>query len=245
MSQWPQGFDRVVLDEIDSTNAEAKRRADQCGAPLWIMAWAQSAGVGRRGRVWNSARGNFSATLLKPINGTLTQVALHSFVTALALYDALVEVTGTPDRFTLKWPNDVLCDGRKLAGILLETCGNGPSHLCIGVGVNLAHSPDISALEAGSATPIDLGAVVGPEDFLEVLAAKFAQREANFATHGFGPTRTAWLAHAARIGQVITARMPRREITGIFHTIDDEGAVVIEANGTRHAITAADIFFES
>jgi BirA family biotin operon repressor/biotin-[acetyl-CoA-carboxylase] ligase len=246
---WPDGYGRQVLDSVDSTNAEAMRQAGQLSGPCWILAHHQASGRGRRGRVWHMPRGNFAATLALRPNGTPAQVALRSFVASVALYDALVAVTGRASGFSLKWPNDVLLNGGKVAGILLESVvvGAGVGHLAIGVGVNLIAAPGGDEVEEGALLPVDLasmtGALVTPEEFLEHLASAYARLEDQFTTYGFAPIRTAWLKRAARLGQVVTARTGTTEITGTFQTVDDTGALVLNtAHGTQ-AIAAADVYF--
>src|SRR6478609_737282 len=184
MDAWPPGVGREILAETDSTNAEALRRA-AAGAigPLWLLARRQTAARGRRGRPWSMAPGNFAATLLDRPPG---QLALRSFVAALGLYDAMVAVTGRPELFALKWPNDVLLSGRKLAGILLES-GTGGT-LVIGVGVNLAAAPDPASLEPTAVTPVSLreatGIAISPEDFLDLLAPAIAAWEGRLVAEG-------------------------------------------------------------
>ena len=242
-------MDRLILPETDSTMAEGARRAATLTAPTWICALAQTAGRGRRGRAWAMPAGNFAASLVMRPAGPPAQAALRSFVAALALRDALVAVTGRAEVFTLKWPNDVLLNGGKLAGILLESSGAAGrvDALVIGIGVNLAGTPDTTLLEAGALAPVSLlgqtGITITPEDFLTLLAQHFARWEAQFTTHGFGPIRSAWLKNAARIGQNITARMMRDEITGTFVEIDTQGQLVLETPKGRQTIAAADIFF--
>ena len=242
-------MDRLILPETDSTMAEGARQAAAFTAPTWICALAQTAGRGRRGRAWAMPAGNFAASLVMRPAGPPAQAALRSFVAALALRDALVAVTGRAEVFTLKWPNDVLLNGGKLAGILLESSGAAGrvDALVIGIGVNLAATPDTTLLEAGALAPVSLlgqtGITITPEDFLTHLAQHFARWEAQFTTHGFGPIRNAWLQNAARIGQNITARMMRDEITGTFVEIDTQGQLVLETPKGRQTIAAADIFF--
>ncbi len=131
----------------------------------------------------------------------------------------VVAVTGRTDGFALKWPNDVLLNGGKLAGILLESAGSGDelTHFAIGIGVNLIAAPDADEVEPGAVRPVSLlsetGVEVTPEVFLDHLAAAYARYETQFVTYGFAPIRTAWLDRAARLGQVITARTTRDEIT--------------------------------
>ncbi len=249
MSGWPAGVDRLIFDSIDSTNAEAARRvAAGLTAPLWIFAFEQTAGVGRRGRVWASPKGNFAATVVFPLKEPVQIAALRSFVAANALYDACRDTLGSASDLSLKWPNDVLYKDRKMAGILLETLGRGPSHLCIGFGVNLNSDPSGESIEQGALTPIRLGdhtdAPIDPLDFLSLLATHFDAWNRSFEAAGFAPTRKAWMERAARLGQVITARTGKRSVSGIFETVDENGVLVLQAPDQRHLITAADIFFD-
>lgn len=238
-----------MLTEVDSTLSEAARVAPSLTGPEWILALNQTSARGRRGRAWAFPKGNFAGTLvLNPADPPAT-VALRSFVAALALFDACVAVTGRADGFALKWPNDVLLNGGKLAGILLESAGQGiaMTHLAIGIGVNLIDAPSPEAVEAGAVRPVSLlsetGAVVAPEEFLTHLAVTYARYEDQFKTYGFEPIRTAWLARAARLGQVITARTTRSETTGTFETIDGAGNLVLNTAKGRVTIPAADVYF--
>lgn len=243
------GAGRIALPEIDSTNAEGFRRAATLPGPTWIIAGFQTAGRGRRARPWTSPRGNFHATLVLKPREPAEQVALRSFAAALALRDACVALTGLPDSFTLKWPNDVLLNGGKLAGILLESSGLGTPNpvLCIGIGVNLIAAPDPSLVEPGAVPPVSLlqetGLRVTPEAFLDALAPAYAAWETAFQTQGFAPLRTAWLAHAARIGQPIRARTGTDTREGIFDSIDASGNLILRTPAGPLAIPAAEVFF--
>jgi len=238
-----------VLDEVDSTNAEAARIAAELSGPEWILALRQTAARGRRGRGWVNPEGNFAATLVMRPAEPPGKVALRSFVASLALFDALVDATGRPEGFTLKWPNDVLLNGGKLAGILLESAGQGAaiSHFAIGIGVNLRQAPDATEVGPEALRPVSLlsetGVGVTPEDFLDLLAPAYARHEAHFTSYGFAPIRTAWLDRAANLGEAITARTSREEITGTFETVDEAGNLVLSTPKSRHAIPAAEIFF--
>ena len=245
MSTWPEGYGRRVFDVLDSTLSEAARIASEISGPTWILALEQTAARGRRGRAWSTQRGNFAGTLIMRRVEEPGVAALRSFVTSLALLRAFIEVTGQGDRFALKWPNDVLLDGGKVAGILLESSGD---NLTIGVGVNLAQAPSVDQVEVGAVTPVSLaGALdvekITPEDFLDVLAVEYAALEAQFTTFGFAPIRTAWLAHAARLGEVITARTMRDETIGTFEDVDSHGNLILRTAAGAVAITAADVFF--
>lgn len=238
-----------MLATVDSTNAEAARLAPSLSGPVWILAGEQTAGRGRRARVWASPRGNFHATLVMKPTERLDVVALRSFAAALALRDACEAVTGSPQTFKLKWPNDVLLNGGKLAGILLESAGAGKTtaYLAIGMGVNLIAAPDASQVEPGALPPVSLlcetGIRVEPETFLNHLAPAFARWELRLTTIGFAPLRTEWLAHAARLGDTIRARTGTATHEGRFETIDDTGALVLHTSSGRMSIPAADVFF--
>lgn len=242
---WPEGVLREVHPSLDSTNAEAARRANAGErGPIWFLALEQTAGKARRGRVWRDLSGNFSASLLMRPKGSPNEAALRSFIAALALREALVEMCGREDIFTLKWPNDVLLNNRKLAGILLES---GPDFLCVGIGVNLTKTPDLDQLEPTAVAPVSLyeatGISISPEEFLPALATAFQRWEGQFQQYGFTPIRTAWLQHAARLGEVITAKLPTHMETGTFETVDETGAIVLQtAKGALH-LSAADIHF--
>ena len=240
-SGWPADTDRVILEEVDSTSAEAARRAPR--APAWILAHRQSGGHGRRGRPWATAPGNFAASLAWRPAGGPAEHALRSFVAALALHDALdaMKVAG----LSLKWPNDVLLDGGKLAGILLQSPGDGL--LVLGIGINLIAAPDPASVEPGATPPVSLlaasGLRVGAEAMLDALAPAFAAREAQMAAQGFAPIRAAWLARAARLGDTVTARMPAEAVTGTFRDLDPQGHMVLGTPQGERRIAAAEIFF--
>ncbi|AJE48143.1 biotin--acetyl-CoA-carboxylase ligase [Celeribacter indicus] len=224
--------------------SEAARVAASSALPQWILALSQSAAHGRRGRPWSMPAGNFAATLLMFPKEAPAGVALRSFVASLALYDAFVTVTGRSAPFALKWPNDVLLNGGKVAGILLE---RGPAHLAIGIGINLAVAPGAADVEPGAVPPVSLvhetGARVAPEDFLDILAPAFAHWEAQFTAYGFAPIREAWLARAARLGEPIRARTLREEHHGTFEGIDSAGNLVLAAPSGRLTIPAAEVYF--
>lgn len=238
-----------MLEETDSTNAHAARIADTLSGPTWILARRQTAAHGRRGRPWASPRGNFAASLLLRPDGRPEQVALRSFVAALALHDAFVAATGRAEALSLKWPNDVLLYGGKVAGILLESvgAGHGVARLVIGIGVNLAAAPAPDEVEPGATRPVSLagetGLRIAPEDFLGLLAPAYERWEGQLRTFGFAPVRAAWLARAARLGETLTARTGRESIEGRFETLDETGALVLRTPGGRVAVPAADVYF--
>ncbi len=241
---------RHVLETVDSTNAHGLRLAPELRGPAWFLALSQTRGRGRRARAWSSARGNFHATLVLHPTEPAATVALRSFSAALALREALVALTGTPQAFSLKWPNDVLLNGGKVAGILLESQGAAEGrigHLAIGIGVNLIAAPDPELIEPGATRPVTVLAETGqrlnPETLLNHLAPAYAGWEALFQARGFAPLRDSWLSHAARLGEVITARTGSATHLGRFETLDPTGALVLATPQGRLSIPAAEVFF--
>ncbi len=248
MAEWPDGVGRQILDIAESTNTEAKRCADRVAVPTWIMARRQTAGKGRMGRPWVSLPGNLAATLVMRAEEPKC-AALRSFVAGLALRDACVEQVGRRSQFKLKWPNDLLLNGGKLAGILLECVqGENAQHLLVGIGVNLAAAPTIVGIEKGTPAPVSLvgetGHLIDPETFLLALAGAFDIRERQIRESGFGPVREEWLSLAAGVGTTVRFRVADREIRGVFKTVDDEGNAIVVSAGRRHAIAAGEMMLE-
>lgn len=247
VAPWPEGVARHVLERVDSTNAEAMRLAPSLTGPAWVMARRQEAGRGRRGRAWSDPPGNFAATLVLRPDGRPGDIALLSFVASLALYDALVALCGPQLRLGLKWPNDVLLNGGKLSGILLESTGHSGriAALAIGIGVNLAAAPD--AVEKGAMRPVSLqgetAMTVTPDELLDALAPAFDRWWRELRADGFGPVRRAWLSRAVRLGETITARAGTHTTEGRFEGIDESGALLLLTKQGRVAIPAADVYF--
>ena len=242
---------RHVLDRTDSTNAHAMRLAPQLSGPAWIMAREQTAGRGRRGRPWVMPPGNFAATLVMRPSGQAQDAARLGFVAGLAVHDALAAACGPAARLAIKWPNDVLLNGGKVSGILLEGLGAGGTAgvdlLAVGIGVNLAAAPAAAEVEADALPPVSVasetGHAVSPDDFLDLLAPAFAHWQARLAQDGFAPVRAAWMARAARLGQTITARTGAHARTGRFDGIDEAGALILTTAQGREVVPAADIYF--
>ncbi|MEL7344643.1 MAG: biotin--[acetyl-CoA-carboxylase] ligase [Pseudomonadota bacterium] len=243
---WPEGYDRIVLDTVDSTNAQAARIAHELRGPTWIVARAQTGGHGRRGRPWVTGQGNLAATLVLRPTGSALDAALRSFLAANALFEALAMYVDRT-HLSVKWPNDVLYRSGKIAGILLEsmTQGGRIDWLSIGIGVNLAQAPAMR--EPDMIRPVSLsdfdGPSVDPLDFLDTLADCYATQERIFETMGFQPIRESWLENAARLGEAITARTMRDTIEGRFETVDEAGNLILETPKGRVTITAADVYF--
>lgn len=235
-----------AYDELDSTNAEARRRAEAGqGGPVWITALRQTAGHGRRGRPWTTSTGNLAATLLLTTDKPPAEAAQLSFVAALAAAE-LAETCLGPGAARLKWPNDVLIYGRKAVGILIESGGrpDGTIWLAVGIGINLAEAPQSVERPATAFAEHMAGPPPAPLDALEVLATRFEHWRALWAKDGFAPIAAGWTAHAHGLGQPCEARLPNQTHKGIAEGLDIDGALRLRLDdGTVLRITAGDVFF--
>jgi BirA family biotin operon repressor/biotin-[acetyl-CoA-carboxylase] ligase len=245
VTTWPVGYGLREFDEIDSTNEEARRLAASGErGPVWIAAQRQTAGRGRRGRKWESPTGNLAATLLLSPGKPASECAQLSFVSALAVLDTVASFTPDID-IEVKWPNDVLANGRKIAGILLESASQGadPVFLAIGIGMNLKTHPSDTEFPATSLPALGVSAPLPRHALLE-LAGPFAKWYDVWRADGFSSIRDAWLARAAGLGTRIRARLTNEETMGIFEGIDATGALLLrEAQDRVRTIAAGEVFF--
>ena len=237
----------LAFDEIDSTNAEARRRAEagEIG-PLWITAARQSAGHGRRGRAWETGAGNLAATLLMVTDKPPAEAAQISFVAALAVA-GLGRIYLAADLIRLKWPNDVLVGGRKVAGILVESGrrDDGRLWLAMGIGVNLASPPVAAERPATSFADHAFAPPPTPQLALTQLAGAFAGWLGVWETQGFAPIAEAWTQRAYGLGETCIARLGFETVEGVAEGLDSDGALRLRlADGAIRRITAGDVFFE-
>jgi BirA family transcriptional regulator, biotin operon repressor / biotin---[acetyl-CoA-carboxylase] ligase len=236
---------RLVTHEVlGSTNTEALNRARRGErGPLWIVAGRQTAGRGRRGRAWISQPGNLFASLLLTVPASPACRPQLSLVAALAVHDAVAEIAaGLASRVVIKWPNDLLLDRAKFAGILLEGEGSGLGAVAIGMGINCACHPadtDYPATDlAAAGIPASPAMLMGPLSFK--MIGRLAQWNGGA---GFAAVRADWIARAAGIGEDIRLRIADRELSGRFETLDAAGGLVLRSpDGRTETITAADVF---
>ncbi|MDO8802192.1 biotin--[acetyl-CoA-carboxylase] ligase [Phenylobacterium sp.] len=233
-------------DEIDSTNAEARRRAEagETG-PVWITALTQTAGRGRRGRDWQTRVGNLAATLLFSTDKPAGEAAQISFVAALAAAD-LADTCLGPGAATVKWPNDLLIHGRKAVGILVESgpLPDGRLWLAVGIGVNLAHAPQDVERPAAAFAEYMSGPPPAPRAALEVLAQAFERWRSAWEREGFTPIAKGWTERAHGLGQPCEARLPNQTHRGVAEGLDLDGALRLRLDdGVVLRITAGDVFF--
>ena len=234
------------LDEIDSTNAEARRRAEVgFKGPLWITAKRQTAGRGRRGRSWETGEGNLAATLLMVTDRPAAEAAQLSFVAALAVAD-LASAYVPASRVTLKWPNDPLIAGKKTAGILVESGAHpaGGLWLAVGIGVNLATPPAQTERPATAFAEHMVAPPPSPILALSRLVEAFEQWRDLWERLGFAPIADAWTKRAHGIGEACEARLPGETIAGVAEGLDADGALRLRTrSGVVRRITAGEVFF--
>lgn len=243
----PKTVPILWFDELDSTNAEARRRAEAGEpGPLWIAARRQSAGRGRRGRGWVTGEGSLAATLLMTTPKPPAEAAQLSFVTAFAILD-LARAYVPAELVRLKWPNDVLLAGGKLSGVLIESGRrDGGLWLAIGVGVNLVSAPTgLDYPAACLAEHLRPGvAVPTPEEALDRLGPAFSDHAARWEAEGFEPLRRQWPDVAVGLGEPCVARLGDRTLQGVAEGLDVDGALLLRlASGGLERITAGDVFF--
>ena len=204
---------------------------------VWLRAERQTLGRGRQGRSWASPLGNLYASTLIRIRPSDPAAPTLALVAAVALEETVSVYV--PGMAVLKWPNDLLIDGAKLSGILLERAGDA---VVIGIGVNLAHHPTDTDRRATSLAAYDVA--VAPEDFIETLAEAFARWVECWRGQGIDMVRRRWVANAHPTGTPLNVRLPDGPaIDGLFDGLDPEGALILRlADGTRRVIHAGDVF---
>jgi BirA family transcriptional regulator, biotin operon repressor / biotin---[acetyl-CoA-carboxylase] ligase len=243
----PAAYRLVLYDTVDSTNDEAKRLA-RAGAEEGTLVWGakQTAGRGRRGHTWISPPGNLYASLILRPRCPIDQAAQLGFVTALAIGDTLASICEERrDAVSYKWPNDVLLDGRKISGILLESElgseGEAPLFVVVGTGLNLISSPRDTEFPATSIAEEGFRAV-SPGAALEEFARHFEAWEERWREEGFAPVRAVWRKHAAALGEQIRVRLDAASLQGWFLDIDQHGTLLLECAGQVRRISAGEIF---
>lgn len=235
MAHRPQIKNLVELDSVASTNDYAKDMARN-GVAEGTVVWAQeqTSGRGRQGNNWVSNRGNlFTSIILRPGKQPL-EAGQISFVAAVALAETLKDLLPASVPVALKWPNDVLLQGKKSAGILIES---EEGFIIVGIGVNVAHAPEGAGSLQAFGVAADAGLV------LEKLANRLISLYGLWQKQGFGPIRDSWLGFAHNIGNTINVRLPRETFAGKFIGIDATGALQVEMqDGTQRNIASGEVF---
>jgi BirA family transcriptional regulator, biotin operon repressor / biotin---[acetyl-CoA-carboxylase] ligase len=233
----------IALESTSSTNAEALARGrDGERGLLWITSRIQTQGRGRNGRSWISPRGNFYGTLLLTEPCTPAVAPQLAFVAGLAVHDAVAECASQlASQLALKWPNDLLLEGKKLAGILIESETTPVLQIAVGVGVNCNSHPADTLYPATDLAAH--GPAVSAETLFTALAQTMQRRLGQWEKGaGFARIRADWLARAVGLGETINVRLPEREFSGRFEGLDEAGRLLVQESGRITTVTAGDVF---
>ncbi len=229
---------------IDSTNLEAHRlfQAGERG-PLFILADEQTTGKGRLDRQWASFNGNCYSTLLMPIEADLKTVPEIGLVVAVAVADLVHQLSTRKPM--LKWPNDILIDGKKLAGILCEIIATKPLTIALGCGINVAHSP--FGLAYPTTCLVAEGAEIDRDRVFKLYCATLLHWVDIWdGGQNFSAIRQAWMQSAVGIGETVTMTTGTHHLTGTFEGITEQGAVLLKpAVGPPHILHAGDLHIPS
>ncbi|MCK4944830.1 MAG: biotin--[acetyl-CoA-carboxylase] ligase [Alphaproteobacteria bacterium] len=236
-----QSINIVELDTVGSTNDHARQLAEE-GAASGTVVWAhkQTVGRGRQGNLWVGSVGNlFMSMILRPHTDG-EHIGQLSFLSAVALANVLETLLPETAKITLKWPNDLLINRKKAAGILIETesCGTNPPWVVIGIGVNIIDAPEkaISLYDVGVKD-------CEPGDVLQLIAREIMLLAEQWEQDGFDPIREAWLMRSCKQGEPLTARLPKETLTGTFGGLDHTGALLLTLpNKQRKVITSGEVF---
>lgn len=228
----------IHLAEVGSTNDWLREHAATLADGQWVLADRQTGGRGRLGRPWVAPAGNLSASCLirrLPGDGPAPELAL---VMGVALFDAAARVVGSA-RLALKWPNDLMVDGAKAGGILMEGAG---ALVVAGVGVNLAVAPRLSDRATAALAAAAEGPPPSPAVFLGFLAPAFADWRARWRREGFAPVRAAWCARGPARGAPLSVTGGGRTIAGAFVGLGDDGGLLLaDDGGVVHHLLAGDV----
>lgn len=232
-----------VVEETGSTNADLAGALRSDAKPVegdWLLAKRQTAGKGRQGRKWFDGSGNFMGSCVVNLNAGDPPPASLSFVAAMAVYDAAANALPDASKLRLKWPNDVLLDGGKLSGILLEMVGQ---NIVVGIGVNLAKAPDLPDRKTSALS--DIAGPVEPSGFTETLVAGFAHWLQQWREDGLTPLLSQFLERSIHAsGSSVTVHdTDGTTISGTFAGLEEsDGALRLRlADGSERVIRAGDV----
>lgn len=230
-----------VLGSTSSTQDMVRSMADAGEAEgVAIQSLQQTGGRGRHGNTWTSPMGNLYVSVLLRPNCTPTKAAQLAFVAAVALSDAMDDVMKEGHVKTLKWPNDILINGKKVSGILLESALKEKivDYVIIGTGVNIFAPPEGAiGLDAVKKAPVFVNV------FRDLYLSRLQTHYESWKDKGFASIRDAWLKQAHGIGMDMTIRLPEISYQGTFKGIDENGSLLAEVDGQSRVFTAGEVHF--
>lgn len=237
MSRWRL----AIHDSLPSTSDFCIERA-RAGEPdgLAVLARRQTNGRGSRGRAWESPFGNLFLSVLLRSGGGAAESGQWALLAGLVLAEALAAFAPARAGLRLKWPNDVLLDGKKLGGVLIDSAGAQKlDWLVLGFGANLAAAPQVP--DRPTACLAECGPAPAPESVAGILLDRLAGWCQSLAD-GFGPVRAAWLARAHPPGTMLRVRRGATEMTGVFAGLSTQGALLLRTDDRLYEIAAGEVF---
>ena len=251
MDNWPSDMELLEYPSLASTNAEGKRLAFITESDTWIFTHKQTDGRGSRGREWFSGELDFTASFLFYPGGSMRSLAQRTFTASLALFDALVYSGVKPHKLTLKWPNDVLLNSKKVSGVLLETCRDPRSErmaLVIGIGINLFSCPGPTGEQELNKMATTLKSVLADKTptarvMLTYLANSLQFWEKVYRDEGFLYVKDAWLNLSYPLGSQVKVKVKGKEYKGYFEGVSENGSFLLKSNDTISKLSIGDVFF--
>jgi len=230
-------FTVIHHEKIGSTNDEARRLAQQGAAHGTVVhADEQTAGRGRLTRTWFSPPGNLYLSILLRTGQPVARTSQLSFVAALAVADTVEALLPRQIRAMVKWPNDVLINGAKISGILVELVDDA---VIIGIGLNVLEAPSNTAYK--TTTIVANGGIASVDGARDILLDRLGLHLAAWQAEGFGPIREQWLSRSYPIGAEIKANVGGQSLTGHFAGLDPDGALLLDTEQGRQRIVAGEI----
>jgi BirA family transcriptional regulator, biotin operon repressor / biotin---[acetyl-CoA-carboxylase] ligase len=246
IEHWYKYYNILIFDSIDSTNEEAKRIAkSDFNGEFFIWGKSQTNGRGRSKKEWLSPPGNLCLSLLLTPKIDITKISQIPFLVAVALGETIASLKCTKSiNIEYKWPNDILINDKKAAGILIETSmvNTHIEWLVIGIGVNIRSAPEISNYKTTCLA--DEGIDISTLDFfIHNFMQNFQKYYYYLTSQGFIAIKELWLNRAKSLGKTIIANSNQNRVVGIFDGIDDYGNLqLIIASGEKIKISSGEVF---
>lgn len=229
----------VCIDETTSTNDEARQYCTRNGEFVVVRALKQTAGRGRRGRLWQSMEGNLFFSFVLEFD--LENIGWLVIISALGMWKTIKKAMPDNAEVYCKWPNDILLNGKKVCGILLEK-GEG-KYIIVGIGVNILKMPEEKELSYEVTSLYKEGCTVTASNFLESYLRNFSAYLENLQKKDFNDIRQQWLEHVYNLGKEIIVKQENKEESGIFVGIDDKANLLLKQGEIIKKISAGDVFY--
>jgi BirA family biotin operon repressor/biotin-[acetyl-CoA-carboxylase] ligase len=242
----PPGFKLIVLDTVDSTNDELKRRAVSGFADEGLAIWSriQTSGKGRNKRRWVSDIGNMYISVLFRPKCSLPDAAQLGFLPVIAASKTLDYILGQSPDISYKWPNDLLLNKKKIGGTLLEAGFNQKNNtvwVVVGFGLNLQHFP-FTTFSPATSIKNEIGVELKIEEVVALYLQNLSELYSNWQEMGFQPVRNEWLNRGHVINESLRVKLGAENLLGFFRDLDETGALVIETGNGPRRVSAGDVY---